>query len=268
MQKVRDRHEREAKERERLAEIERLEKEQKIDDKSNKIHGPGKYMKDAPKGKGQITTGQLDLDRIEGWAQINDLYGLDAPTLDRLSEDEFMEAMSKAFRENPSLLAILGHLSVTEIRAKLHDLMSGHNPEQGHQGKVRPEGADSQIEPEDIPVRLNERGGFASYEPEVTAFNVKLSEAEYTEINDCLRSLRENEDLCSWVEDKDEDGHVSGHYVCQLCGRNLAVISAWLIGGHFVQEHTKEARRFFKDRGVPFRKGYLGVLNGKKPKKK
>jgi hypothetical protein len=251
-----------AKEQKRIEEISKTAKEQEaeVKDTSGQVRGPGKYMPGAEKGKGELLNVN-NLERTEGWSQLNDLYG-SAGALDAATAAEFEAKLGEAFSKNPELAACFGDLSLDGIHDTLRKYMTtGLKSETGHKGRVVAQGAGVKTEDNVIKVFNNE------YPVSPARFVVRLTEGECTEINDCLRRLRDDEEFCLWVESQDKNGYVSGHYQCQLCKQNLGWGTAWLIGQHFVQEHTKEARRFFKDEGVPFRAGYLGVLNGKKPKK-
>lgn len=257
MRNVRREQEQDAKEEARAKEISEIVKEQETEekDKSGQVRGPGKYMPGAEKGKGELLNVN-NLERTEGWSQLNDLYG-SAAALDAATAEEFEAKLSEAFSKNPDLATCFGEMSLDEIHTILRRYMTtGLKHETGSKGEVTAQGAGIQInetvEAGECPAR----------------FVVKLPEAELTEINNCLRKLRDDEEFCQWVKYEDnKDGGESGYHKCQLCGQNLGTMSAWLIGQHFVQGHTKAARRFFRDEGVPFRAGYLGVLNSKKSKK-
>ena len=257
MRNVRREQEQAAKEEARAKEISGVVKEQETEekDKSGLVRGPGKYMPGAEKGKGELLNVN-NLERTEGWSQLNDLYG-SAAALDAATAEEFEAKLSEAFSKNPDLATCFGEMSLDEIHTILRRYMTtGLKHETGSKGEVTAQGVSIQIndtaQADECPAR----------------FVVRLPDAERTEINACLRKLRDDEGYCQWVKYEDnKDGGESGHYVCQSCKRDLGTMSGWLIGQHFVQEHTKAARRFFKDEGVPFRAGYLGVLNGKKKKK-
>lgn len=257
MRNVRREQEQAAKEQARTEEIAALAKEQNTEDKdtSGQVRGPGKYMPGAEKGKGELLNVN-NLERTEGWSQLNDLYG-SAAALDAATAEEFEAKLSEAFSKNPDLAACFGDISLDEIHTMLRKYMTtGLKHETGSKGEVTAQG---------VSIQINDT---AQADECPTRYVVKLTDGECAEINACLRKLRDDEEYCQWVKYEDnKDGGESGYHKCQLCGRNLGTMSAWLIGQHFVQEHTKAARRFFREQRVPFRAGYLGVLNGKEKRK-
>ena len=77
-----------------------------------------------------------------------------------------------------------------------------------------------------------------------------------SQIDACLRTLRDNPRFCAWSEELSEENRPVG-YVCQICKLTLGVLGAYSVARHFLGKHIKETRKFFREHRVPFRKRLL-----------
>jgi hypothetical protein len=259
MKLVREEQKQKAAEKERQEEITTTTEEQTLDKKTGGAYGPGRYVADAPQGKGELVTGfggnQKEARQIEdvseasvssglsedffpdanqwipgeaypGCAELdwNDLGAVQKKIDESLASPNCSEHL-RTFLENSSLLAIQETLCKRDSQPNIETT----------QGK-RTTAADA----DEIATLTWADSSGAS---------VNLNSAEQAEVDECFRKLRNDEQYCKWFST--EDG---GEYICQLCWIPFKVLGFRMIGQHYVQWHPRQLRQFFKEQGVPYRR--------------